>query len=235
MGKNSEIAWMQRLETEANKQSGNLDGSEGGPQYLPPVDDSLSSMNYHLDDDPLPSSSVKNAFVLPPKVLADHLIGLYLRKVHSSLPVIRQDLFLKQYHSVFSSAQINPGSKWLAVLNMVLAIGSRLHQLDGYQGQGQTDENIFFSRAISLNVSGSVIYDHDDLQQVQAQILMAFYFLTVSQVNRYAPQLSGRNHRPKYYAFSAYLKPRKVMENGWDCYARGSCVGTESPENKHYT
>ena len=178
---------MQRLETEATKQNGNLDRSEAGPQNLPPIDDSLSSMNYHLDDDPLPFSSVTNAFVLPPKALADQLVDLYLHKVHPSLPVIRPDLFLKQYHCVFSSEQINPGSKWLAVLNMVLAIGSRLHQLDGYQGQGQPHENTFFNRAISLNVSGSVIYDHDDLQQMQAQTLMAFYFLTVSQVNRYAP------------------------------------------------
>jgi hypothetical protein len=29
-----------------------------------------------------------------------------------------------------------------------------------------------------------MLYQHDDLQQVQFESLMAFYFLTISQINR---------------------------------------------------
>lgn len=96
---------MQRLESEATKQSGNWDSLQNPPQYGLPVDDSIASMNYRLDHDPLSDPEVTNAFVLPPKALADHLFHIYLDKVHTSLPIIRQGLFIEQYRHLFSEAR----------------------------------------------------------------------------------------------------------------------------------
>lgn len=72
---------------------------------------------------------------------------------------------------------------------MVLAIGSRFCRATPQDAQGDADENVFLARAKSLGVSENVLYDHEDLQQVQAEALMAFYFLAVSQVNRYDSQI----------------------------------------------
>ncbi|KAJ5202893.1 hypothetical protein N7449_004972 [Penicillium cf. viridicatum] len=145
MGKNSDVAWIQRLVSEITKQ-GNDGAASGSPrQYQLPVDSSIASMNYHLDHQRLFEPKVTDNFSLPPKALADQ--------------------------------------KWLAVLNMVLAIGSRIQRLSQQNSQSN-DAEVFFARAKFLNISENVLYDRADLQQVQAEVLMAFYLLTLSQINR---------------------------------------------------
>ncbi|KAJ5230962.1 hypothetical protein N7489_011670 [Penicillium chrysogenum] len=184
IGKNSEVAWMQRLVSEATKQESALRDQQDYQQHRLPVDDSIASANYHLDDDRLFEPDVKDIFSLPPKVLADQLLHIYLAHVHFSLPIIRQNLFIKQYNRVFSGHLLNPGRKWLAVLNMIFAIGSQLHRLSQRVATNDDDEKMFFARAKSLNISENVLYDHADLQQIQAEALMAFYLLNLSQINR---------------------------------------------------
>lgn len=184
MGENSEIAWMQRLDSQATKRSGENPPSSMTSRPQPPVDDSIASMNYHLDYQSISNPKATEGFVLPSKALADRLFQIYLEKVHISLPFIRPDLFFTQYHRCYSIGVKNPGRKWLAVFNMVLAIGCAFYRLSGQDIPHEADENVFSTRAQSLSLSENVLYDHDDLQQVQAEALMAFLSLIQSQVNR---------------------------------------------------
>ena len=92
---------------------------------------------------------------------------------------------MDQYHHLFPEASIKPGKRWLAIFNMILAIGSRFRQVSQPDVQEDSDEHMFFAQVKSLNISEDVLYDHDDLQLVQAEALMAFYFLALSQINRY--------------------------------------------------
>ena len=92
---------------------------------------------------------------------------------------------MDQYRRLFSEASVKPGRKWLAIFNMILAIGCRLRRISQPNVQENSDEHVFFARAKSLNVSENVLYDHDDLQLVQAEALMAFYFMASSHINRY--------------------------------------------------
>lgn len=176
---------MHRLESEAKEESSNWDSSESSPPPGRPVGDPISLMNYRLDNDRLSDIEVGNAFILPPRALSDQLLHIYLDKVHSDLPIIRQGLFIEQYQRLFSGSRVNPGRGWLAVFNLVLAIASRFCNVSEHEVLGEPDENVFFSRAKSLNLSENIGYDHEDLQQVQAEVLMAFYLFTISQVNRY--------------------------------------------------
>ena len=181
MGKNSEVVWMQRLGLEATRQ--NDDKVTQPPSSLQSVpDDSLSSTNYHLDERSLKSPAVPNAFALPSKALSDALFRVYLDKVQPSLPLIRRDLFCAQYDHCYLD-KVNPGGKWLALLNLIFAIGSAILRLSGEEVP-EIGEDVFFARAKTLSVSENVLYQHDDLQQVQVESLMAFYFLTISQINR---------------------------------------------------
>ena len=187
MGKISEVMWMQRLESEATRQGDTGVSAENNPKYQLPLDNSIASMSYHLDDNHLPGEEATDAFILPSKGLADQFFSVFFNKVHVSLPIIRQDLVMDQYHRLFSEASVKPGRKWLAIFNMVLAIGSRFRRISQSDAQEDSDEHVFFARAKSLNVSENALYDHDDLQLVQAVTLMAFYFLASSQINRYVP------------------------------------------------
>ncbi|KAJ5267885.1 hypothetical protein N7478_010693 [Penicillium angulare] len=184
MGKNSEVTWMQRLDCEATKQS----DREASPNKILwhqlPIDDSIASMNYNLDYQTIPNLNVSNAFILPPKSLADQLLQIYLTKVDISFPFIRRDLFIAQYDRCYSGILINPGRKWLGIFNMIFAIGCAICRLSEQNLQHIAEENLFLARAKSLSLSESVLYDHDDLQQVQAEALLAFYFMVVSQINR---------------------------------------------------
>jgi hypothetical protein len=111
MGKNSEIAWMQRLEAESRRCSDDNESAAKIPHHQLPDEDSFSAVSYHLDDLKLDDSTVSDVFVLPDKSLADQLLQVYLDKVHPSLPVIRPDLFLEQYKQVFSYTRINPSER----------------------------------------------------------------------------------------------------------------------------
>lgn len=173
---------MQRLDFEATRQRG--DKNSAHPPSLPgSTDDSISSMNYHLDDRNLSNPDVSNPFVLPPRALSDRLLQVYFDKVQVSLPLVRRDLFCDQYHRCFLGG-VNPGRKWLAVFNLVLAVGCAITRLSEENIYG-ADENIFFARAKMLSASENILYDHDDLQQVQVETLMAFFLLVISQINRY--------------------------------------------------
>lgn len=181
VGKNSEIVWMQRLGAEAARQSAD-EVLEPSSSLEDVPDNSLSSTNYHLDEKDLQDPAVFNAFVLPPKARSDKLFQIYLDKVQISLPILRQDLFCAQYNRCFLGT-VNPGAKWLAILNLVLAIGSAFSRLSD-EGVSDVDEDILFARAKSLSASDNILYQHDDLQQVQIESLMAFFFLAISQINR---------------------------------------------------
>jgi hypothetical protein len=230
MGKSSEITWMHRLESEAKEQSGNWDFSDDPPPPGGPVGDPMSSMNYRLDNNDLSDIKVRNAFVRPPKALSDQLLQIYLDKVHSDMPIIRQDLFLQQYQLLFSGRGTNPGRGWLAVFNMVLAIASRFCNASEYEVLGEPDENVFFSRAKFLNLSENIGYDYEDLQQVQAEILVALYFFTVSQVNRYGLNSIECGLSRVIFVQLYPLTGQQIMENDRYCRSRRNRFRAPSPK-----
>ncbi|KAJ5559440.1 hypothetical protein N7513_001839 [Penicillium frequentans] len=183
MGKNSEITWMQRLDLEtANQEVG--DGLSNRATTSVPNDESISSLNYHLDHQSLSEPAVLDAYAVPSKALADRLLQYYLDKIQVSMPIIRQDLFLNQYDRFYSERALNPGRQWLSIFNMVMAISSAFCRLSSQDMRHVADETTFYTRAKLLNTSDSIIFEHDDLQDVQFEALIAFFFLIISQVNR---------------------------------------------------
>lgn len=153
-------------------------GDEEGPN-----DDSMASVDYHIESADYPGLEDENPYALPAKALAERLLRLYLDSVQPSLPIIRQALFVDQFNSFYSGELIHPGRKWLAVLNLIFAISSKLCQNSGQDILNR--DNKFFSRAQKLSISESLVEDHEDLQQVQVETLAAFFLLTSSQINRY--------------------------------------------------
>ncbi|KAI3096013.1 transcriptional regulator family: Fungal Specific TF [Penicillium roqueforti] len=188
MGKNSDVAWMRQLEGDLSRQERQMTSLEENRQYLPPTEPATTSVSYHHDRDGTHGphdAETLDAFALPTKELADHLLHVFLKEVHTVLPIIREDLFTEQFQHVYLPSK-RPNKKWLAVFNMVLAIGSRFCHAspqngpEGPDGLDSGDEQRFLSRAKALNYYET----YGDLQQVQTETLMAFYFLSSSQINR---------------------------------------------------
>lgn len=187
MGKNSEVTWMQRLQREAENRAQGLAGSlEPGQSKRQDDDLALHAVNYHLDDMDISVPGSVELYAMPPREHADHLFDDYLKTVHPFFPIINRPLFTAQYRNFFGSAA-RPGDKWLAILNIIFAIGAKHAQLieSPWKG-GEKDHLVYLTRARVLSMNGDVLFSHPDLQQIQVEGLIAFYLLASDQINRYA-------------------------------------------------
>lgn len=127
--RNPEIAWMHRLGKQAAEKNDDddLQPEVAVRQNQPPMSNmgSLTSVNYHLDDYRLSSREIIDPFYLPPRAVADQLFNTYMDSVDPSFPIIRKALFTAQYRQLSSGVTRGPGSKWLAILNLVFAIATK--------------------------------------------------------------------------------------------------------------
>jgi Fungal specific transcription factor domain len=218
MGKNSEITWLQKLRQE-NK-FGDLTGADSdlefrkktagasplfqsrspgseGRKTLPDAVEgfSVNESSYHLDDFSVSIPEAIDRFEIPPRETAGHLFDAYLDSVHPSFPIIGKITFSSQYRRFIEGSSSIPGLRWLAILNMIFAIGAKYAHLVQAEWRGdERDHLIYFSRARLLSLNGNTIFNHPDLQQVQVSGLIAFYLLATSQINRY--DLPPQNLRP---------------------------------------
>lgn len=186
-GKNSEVAWMQKLENEAKHRShrGIQDNDpasqcSGGRPDVP-----ISLMSYYLDDLDVPMFHEVDPSAVPSKHLADKYFSAYMLVFHPSFNVVRRKTFTSQYVRFISEpSNIRPPRKWLAVLNMVFAIGCHYCRLTGDDVGDDRDSLTFLARARKLSLTENALFEHSDLQQVQVEFLVAFYMLARGQVNR---------------------------------------------------
>lgn len=196
MGKNSEITWMQRLQREAEHRSRGLAGSlEPGQSKRQDDDLALHAVNYHLDDLDISVPGPVETYAMPSRQLADQLFDVYLRTVQPFFPIINRPLFTAQYRTFYEN-HAQPGDKWLAILNMIFAIGAKHAHLINAPWRGDSgDHLLYLTRARILSMNGDILFSHPDLQQVQVEGLIAFYLLASDQINRYvnSPLISCSN------------------------------------------
>lgn len=193
-GKNSEVAWMQKLEAEAQHRSQRtLDDIEetqtahffGSGSGKPSQPIPITMVSYYLDDLEIPRMEDVDQAGVPPMELADRFFVAYMESCHPSYNAVRRRTFTTQYRRFIREPGIvRPPKKWLAILNMVFAVGCHYCRLTG-EDTGDEDGLVFMTRARKLSLPGDVLFEHSDLQQVQIEFLFAFYLLARGQVNRY--------------------------------------------------
>lgn len=229
MGKNSEVSWVRSLkrQTEEGSQGGdggthsapNGNGNGFGPsgatsgadwtatwtgaQTRPDPGEgtavTFSDSTYHCDDINVLMPGQVELYEIPPKQTADALFRCYLETVHPSFPIIGKLTFSSQFRTFFESDK-TPGNNWLAILNLIFAIGAKYSHLIHAEWRGdERDHSLYFTRARLLAMNSDTILSHPDLQQVQVAGLMAFYLLAIDQVNRYVKRSHPceRRHRAK--------------------------------------
>ncbi|PWY90430.1 hypothetical protein BO94DRAFT_533908 [Aspergillus sclerotioniger CBS 115572] len=187
IGKSSEIAWLQNLGADVD----DLDFL--GTNLQPRVKEELSTLSYHLDHMNLSGINPGDLQALPPRSRGDNLVNIYFAKVDSSFPLLDKSLFWAQYDYAFCSPT-PPQKKWLVILNLIFAIGSKYLQIHNQYWTDEIDDRVFLSRAMALNADENLLGEHADLQQVQIWALYAFYHLASSQISR-AWHMAGRSIR----------------------------------------
>lgn len=195
IGKTSEVNWLQKLSREVNIKceaavmSENKHAPSLTPQPEGHCEPLVASLNYYLDDLEMPSSMHVDAYEVPPREVANQLFNAYLASVHPSFPIVGISTFVSQFQVYFKQPSLKPGDKWLAILNLIFAIGSKYAELtDAEFQESDDDHSVYFSRARILSLDDQ-LFQHSDLQQLQVEGLASFYLLASGHVNRYAWQL----------------------------------------------
>ncbi|KAJ5109418.1 hypothetical protein N7456_006093 [Penicillium angulare] len=188
-GKNSEISWIQKLEDNARKSAAQSSG-QGSMDFTPEMgkagkDIPIASMNYHLDDLDIPFvDNQTDPFAIPDRKLADEYFNAYMELVHPFFSAVRKSTFTSQYFLIFDRPS-NPPRKWLAILNMIFAIGCRHCRMMNVENSSvYDDEMIFLTRARQLSIHSSTLFEHATLQQIQLEFLVSLYLLCAGQLNR---------------------------------------------------
>ncbi|KZF22426.1 hypothetical protein L228DRAFT_239393 [Xylona heveae TC161] len=211
LGKNSEIRWTQRLKEhtmfnlprddvpdDANQNSTPsrmAEQAQAKQDHQTHHDVSISESTYHLDDMTILPTEQVDAYELPPIETAELLFKCFLDNVQFAHPFLGEHTFKSQFDkylaSLRSSEILQPGPKWLAILNLVFAIAAKYSHLVKAAWRGdERDHLIYFTRARMLAMDGDGLLSHPDLQQVQVAGLLAFYLITINQINR-AYTMSG--------------------------------------------
>ena len=85
----------------------------------------------------------------------------------------------------FDNDQSRPGKHWLAILNLVFAIAAKYTHLVKSEARGdERDHLVYFTRGRLLAMDADSVLAQPDLQRVQITALMAFYLLSINQINR---------------------------------------------------
>lgn len=201
-GKNSELTWMQKLrqptaqdseedqdnDHEHEHQDRWTDGytspvfhnDNPGPAFTP-----TSEANYHCDDLALDPPGHVNMFEMPLQATADMLFQSYLETVHPAFPIIGKTTFNYQYQAfLVSQDQSKINRNWLAILNLIFAIGAKYSHLIQAEWSGdKTDHLVYFTRARMLGFNTDAILGHAELQKIQIAGLVSFYLMAMSQIN----------------------------------------------------
>ncbi|KAJ5273837.1 hypothetical protein N7478_008962 [Penicillium angulare] len=187
-GKNSEISWIQKLEDNSRKTA--AQSSHGSMDFTPEMgnvgkDIPIASMNYHLDDLDIPFVDNKtDPFAIPDRELADEYFNSYMELVHPFFSAVRKSTFTSQYLLIFERPS-KPSRKWLAILNMIFAIGCRHCRMINVEKSNVYDnEMIFLTRARQLSIHSNTLFEHSTLQQIQLEFLVSLYLLCAGQLNR---------------------------------------------------
>ena len=209
MGKNSDVTWLQRLreqnkygdeqkDPEGNETQKKLAGMSwarltstrpvGDTQVPLPEADAgfhIQDSSYHMDDVSIFTYEAVDPYELPPPEVANHLFNAYMQRVHPSFPFIGRLNLTNQFRRFISGTVHRPPEKWLAIVNLIFAIGARYSHLINADWKGDDrDHLIYFTRARLLAVNSETLFQHPDLQMIQVLSLMSLYLLCSSQINR---------------------------------------------------
>lgn len=208
IGKSSELQWYRSLRQEIERhEQGHEDPNS---PYGPPGASAESSMQriaaqrqrqrqelnaptststFYLDGEGVEVDYTVDPYALPTTEVAQRLLELYMGSVQDVFPVLSQKVFSTQArHFITSMAPGRPmhvPEKWLAILNLVFAIGARFSHLTGADWQSDSKTYVVYqSRAHILSMCEPSLIHQPDLMRLQITALYAFYLTAVGNVNR---------------------------------------------------
>ncbi|KAF2653038.1 hypothetical protein K491DRAFT_718355 [Lophiostoma macrostomum CBS 122681] len=207
IGQNSEVQWLKSLKTQlgdGEQQPSHRHGPPGdsgaaqkkrvdaeNERAKGPIDPlHVTEATFYLDEEDLNLDIGVNPKDLPAMPIAEKLISYYFQTVHTSFPVIAES-FRSQLNNYLTSVSrgvsVQPPTKWLALMNMVFAIGARYADLTHQDWRAHDcDHKVYMSRAVRLLVVDEAVMfiGNPDMALIQATALLSFYYLIIGHVSK---------------------------------------------------
>jgi hypothetical protein len=209
VGQGSEVQWLRHLKEQAAHPK-EVSINHEGP-YGPPGSTSQASLqrmealkkrqernsgtavapstcSFYLDDEELDVDFQVISTDVPPFDTAQKLVDCYMTTVQDDFPILDRRAFLAEFQSYYGPtggvlSGVSP--RWLAILNLVFAIGARYSHLIELEWQAdERDHLVYQSRAYSLTINEPIVVSMPNVHQVQLTALLSFYFLVLGRVNR---------------------------------------------------
>ncbi|EXJ89948.1 hypothetical protein A1O3_03015 [Capronia epimyces CBS 606.96] len=187
VGKMSEMSWIRRGFECVRAEEGHIRPDVG-----------FSEIIHHLTTAPDYSYFMDNTDVLavdedhveqyewPPGDSALILAEAYFHALQGAFQFILRDQFLATLVSFPRQTMPSWGQRrWLAMANLVWAVGSLWLQMTRLDNSEKIDTHLlYYARARALGIDHRILFDHPDIERVQAIGLLAFYLLVNGSVTR---------------------------------------------------
>ncbi|KAF2439824.1 hypothetical protein P171DRAFT_395811 [Karstenula rhodostoma CBS 690.94] len=194
VGQGAGVQWLRSLQdtlkTEGPDQqtvSGNSDVDEWSSAQNSGLSSSVTDASFYLDADSAELDVDVDPYELPPKETAFKLFECYRQTVHTSFPVLPpqfEDQFRRYFETVKPERPFTVPERWLAILNIVFAIGARYSHLINAEWQGEDrDHLIYMTRSVRL-LGSWPFAAAPDLALIQVSGLLAFYYQVIGHVSR---------------------------------------------------
>jgi hypothetical protein len=187
VGKMSEMAWIQR--TWEHLVDPPLKANDvPRPEIDRPLA-ALKDFTYFMDDTNVLAIDEDhiNEQLCPPKETAVILSEAYFHALQGAFHFVGRDNFLSslssfpQQNSTLNWTQ----RRWLALANLVWAVGSKWLQISKLDHIYRADTHlVYYARARRLGLDHRVMFDHPDIERVQAMGILAFYLFINGSIAR---------------------------------------------------
>lgn len=186
VGKMSEMTWIQRAWEHLSDPR-----PKTNREVRPEVDHLLSTtqnFNYFMDDTNVLAIDEDdiNELDRPPLETAVILSEAYFHALQGAFHFVGRDKFLTTLHSFPHQTALDWSQRrWLALANLVWAIGSKWLQISKLDHIYRSDSHlVYYARARRLGLDHRVMFDHPDIERVQAMGILAFYLFINGSIAR---------------------------------------------------
>lgn len=191
IGKSSELQWLRAAAMVMTDRADNIARqTESQRSGFPRPDlDQVYTYNFWAHLNVVKIDTNLNPYELPRPEVASRLSWCYLARVQDSFPIISHVFFEELFRTssaaldVRNALQHSP--EWHITLNLMLAIGARYsHLTEASWVADECDHPTYLARAQAFGRVESSAVNDSDVQHPQNLGLLAFYWLSIGQVDR---------------------------------------------------
>lgn len=189
VGKMSDVSWIQRVRDYLEAEEVPARGLDQTLALFDRHTQSAKEATYFMDEDNLLSidEDLVNGQQWPPFQVSLILAEAYFHSVQGAFHFLIKEEFMKSLlRFPYGKPMLTWAERsWLGIANLVWAIGSKWLQMTQLDSQNSLDSHlIYYARARALGLDHRILFDHPDVERIQAIGLLSFYLLVNGSISR---------------------------------------------------